>query len=141
MSAFFKPLQSNILAFKEKLDKQCIVFDKTNKMFLDLDLGHEDGDKLDRWCEYNIQTMGTEFEKAINGQIINDKNQRTLLIFFLRIAKEMEVKYGKIENKYLRKLYSVMTSKGYEYPIHISSQNFALEIMPDKVEWMEYLKS
>ena len=148
MSAFFKPLQENILLFRDKLDEQYIVFDKTNRMFLDLDLnilyflGNEDGDKLDQWCEYNIRTMGDKFEEIVNGQVVNEKIQRTLLMFFLRIAKEMEVKYGTIENEHLRELYRIMMSKDYNYPSYISSQkNFALEIMPDKVEWMEYLKS
>ncbi len=148
MIVFFKPLQKNILAFRDKLDAESIVFDQTNKMFLDLDLnileylGTEDSDKLDEWCEYNIRTMRQEFTEVINNQIINDKAQSTLLMFFLRIAKEMEVKYGSIENEHLRELYRIITSKEYRYPDYIKAQkNFALEIMPDKIEWMEYMKS
>ena len=148
MSTFFKPLQANILSFRKNLDEHTVVFDQTNKMFLDLDLnileylGTEDGDKLDEWCEYNIRTMGHEVEEVINNQVINDKAQRTLLMFFLRIAKEMEVKYGSIENDHLRELYTIITSNDYRYPDYIKAQkNFALEIMPDKIEWMEYLKS
>ena len=149
VSAFFEPLQENILAYREKLSKEDIVFDKTNKMFLELKLNileylgnEEDSEKLDQWCEYNIRTMGNEFAEVINSQVVNDKTKRTLLMFFLRIAKEMEVKYGSIENEYLRELYTIMRSKDYKYPDYITSQkNFTLEIMPDKIEWMEYLKS
>lgn len=144
---YFKNIQSNILAYKEKLDKNNVTIDKTNLMFLNLILdileylGTEDANKLDQQCEYNIMTMREEFENVINGDAVNEKAQAVLLTFFLRIAKEMEVKYKKIENEHLQKLYTTMTSKGYKYPSYIGNQKeFALDKMPSNIKRMEYLK-
>ena len=36
MRPYFKPLQADILIYKNKLDKENVVIDKTNKIFLDL---------------------------------------------------------------------------------------------------------
>lgn len=144
---YFKNIQSDILTYKEKLDKNNVTIDKTNLMFLNIILdilkylGTEDANKLDQQCEYNIMTMREEFENVIKGDAINEKAQAVLLTFFLRIAKEMDVKYGKIENEHLQKLYTTMTSKGYKYPSYIGSQKeFALDKMPSNIKRMEYLK-
>lgn len=37
---------------------KCAAAFDLNLNILDF-LGHEDGDKLDQWCEYNIKTMGS----------------------------------------------------------------------------------
>lgn len=147
MLAYFKQIQPDILAYKEKLDKNNITIDKTNLMFLNLILnilnflGTEDANKLDEQCEYNILTMRKEFEGVIRGDAVNEKAQAILLTFFLRIAKEMEIKYKKIENENLEKLYALMTSKDFRYPSYIKDQkNFALESMPENIKRMEYLK-
>jgi hypothetical protein len=85
--------------------------------------------------------MHKEFEGIIYGNAVNEKAQAILLTFFLSIAKEMDVKYQKIENKDLSKLYEIMTSKDFRYPSYIKDQkNFALENMPDNIKRMEYLK-
>jgi hypothetical protein len=85
--------------------------------------------------------MRQQFEDVIRGNAVNEKAQGVLLTFFLRIAKEMEVKYKKIENEHLGKLYAIMTSKDYKYPSYIGSQkNFALDKMPENIKRMEYLK-
>lgn len=53
MLAYFKQIQPDILACKEKLDKNNVTIDKTNLMFLNLILnilnflGTEDANKLD----------------------------------------------------------------------------------------------
>jgi len=147
MLAYFKQIQPDILAYKEKLDKNNVTIDKTNLMFLNLILdilnflGTEDADKLDEQCEYNILTMRKEFEGVIHSDAVNEKTQAILLTFFLRIAKEMEIKYKKIENEKLEKLYTLMTSKDFKYPSYIKDQkNFALESMPENIKRMEYLK-
>ena len=147
MSPYFKQLQPEILKYKEHLCKNNVTIDKTNRMFLNLlvnildYLGREDADKLDEQCEYNILTMRQEFEAVINNNSINEKAQAVLLTFFLRIAKEMEVKYSKIENEHVQELYSLMTSKDYKYPSYIGSQKgFALEKMPANIKRMLHLK-
>lgn len=147
MVAYFKDAQSDILAYREKLQKHNMVIDKTNLLFLNLILdileylGTEDGDKLDELCEYNVLTMRGEFDEVIKGDAINEKAQAVLLTFFLRIAKEMEIKYKVIENEHLKKLFSLVTSKDYKYPSYIKSQkNFALENMPDNIKRMLYMK-
>ncbi|OHE03836.1 hypothetical protein, partial [Sulfurimonas sp. RIFOXYB12_FULL_35_9] len=144
---YFKKIQPDILIYREKLDKNSVTIDKTNLMFLNLILNildylaKEDADKLDSQCEYNVLTMHKEFEGIIYGNAVNEKAQAILLTFFLRIAKEMDVKYQKIENKDLSKLYEIMTSKDFRYPSYIKDQkNFALENMPDNIKRMEYLK-
>ena len=85
--------------------------------------------------------MGKEFEGVIYGDAVNEKAQAVLITFFLRIAKELEVRYKIIENEYLNELYNLMTSKGYKYPDYIGSQkNFALDKMPENIKRFEYLK-
>lgn len=145
---YFKDAQSNILAYREKLQQNNMVIDKTNLLFLNLILdileylGTEDGDKLDELCEYNVLTMRGEFDEVIKGDSVNEKAQAVLLTFFLRIAKEMEIKYKNIQNEQLKKLYSLVTSKDFKYPSYIKSQkNFALENMPDNIKKMLYMKS
>ena len=147
MFPYFKDRQADILVYKEHLDKNNIIIDKTNKMFLDLILNilnylaAEDADKLDDLCEYNTLTMHKEFESVIYSNTINEKSQATLLTFFLRIAKEMEVKNNKIENEYVKELYTIMTSKSFKYPDYIGSQkSFALEKMPSNIKRMLYFK-
>lgn len=147
MSPYFKEIQADILRYKEHLCKNNVTIDKTNRMFLNLlvnileYLGSEDADRLDEQCEYNILTMRKEFEAVIESNSINEKAQAVLLTFFLRIAKEMEVKYSKIENEHLRELYTIMTSKNYKYPSYIGNQkSFALEKMPANIKRMLHLK-
>jgi len=147
MSSYFKKLQPDILIYADKLCKNNVTLDKTNLMFLELlvkilkHLGSEDANKLDEQCEYNILTMRDEFETVIQSGNIGEKSQAVLLTFFLRIAKEMEVKYNSIENGHLQELYTLITSKAYKYPDYIGSQkNFALEKMPANIKRMEYLK-
>ncbi|MCK4737839.1 MAG: hypothetical protein KAT10_04695 [Sulfurimonas sp.] len=147
MSSYFKELQPNIAIYADKLCKNNVAIDKTNLMFLELlvkildYLATEDADKLDEQCEYNILTMGKEFEAVIHSDAINEKAQAVLITFFLRIAKEMEVRYKIIENEYFNNLYYLMTSKGYKYPSYISSQkNFALDKMPENIARMERMK-
>ena len=144
---YFKDIQKDILKYKEYLDKNNVTIDKTNKIFLDLILnileyfGTQDPQKLDEQCEYNILTMKKEFESVIYGTSVSEKAQLILLTFFLRIAKEMEVKYRHIDNESLNKLYTIMTSKSYKYPSYIKDQKyFALEKMPDNIKRMELLK-
>ena len=144
---YFDNIQKDILSYRENLEKNNITIDKTNKMFLDMILdilnylGTENAKKLDELCEYNIMTMKKEFESVIYGTSVNEKAQSVLLTFFLRIAKEMDVKYKNIENETLAKLYKLMTSKDFKYPSYIKSQkNFALDNMPDNIKRMEYLK-
>ncbi len=148
MEVFFKNIQPDILAYREKLDKNNVTIDKTNLMFLNLILdilnylGTEDASKLDEMCEYNIMTMKSEFKEIIFGDAVNEKAQAVLLTFFLRVAKEMSVKYKTIENEHLAKLFNIMTSKDFKYPSYIKSQKeFALENMPDNIKRMLYLKS
>ncbi|MCW8895448.1 MAG: hypothetical protein OQK48_02695 [Sulfurimonas sp.] len=147
MTPYFKELQPEILIYADKLCKNNVAIDKTNLMFLELlvkilkHLGTEDADKLDQQCEYNLLTMRQEFESVIRSDKVGEKTQAILLTFFLRIAKEMEVKYETIENEHLRELYTLMTSKGYKYPSYISSQkDFALDKMPENIKRMEHLK-
>lgn len=79
--------------------------------------------------------MRKEFEGVIYSDVVNEKAQAILLTFFLRIAKEMEIKYKKIENENLEKLYALMTSKDFRYPSYIKDQkNFALESMPENIK-------
>ena len=147
MLPYFKDRQADILAYKEYLDKNNVIIDKTNMMFLDLILnilnylGTEDADKLDDLCEYNILTMNKEFENIIYNNIINEKSQATLLTFSLRIAKEIEVKNGEIENEYLEELYNIMISRDFKYQDYIGSQkSFTLEKMPENIKSMLYFK-
>lgn len=145
--AYFKQIQPDIARYREKLHRENVVIDKTNMLFLNLILNildyiaTEDAAKLDTQCEYNILTMKKEFESVIYGDSINEKTQLILLTFFLRIAKEMDVKYQKIENEYLQELYTIMTSKGYKYPSYVGSQKeFALDKMPANIKRMELLR-
>jgi hypothetical protein len=147
MLPYFKNKQSEIIIYKEFLDKNNVVIDKTNKIFLDLILnilnylGTENPETLDDLCEYNIMTMHEQFEEVISGNIINEKAQTILLTFFLRIAKEMDIKYQVIQNKDLSELYTMMTSKDFKYPSYIGAQkNFALEKMPENIKRMLYFK-
>ena len=147
MLPYFQTKQSDILIYKDKLDKNNVVIDKTNKMFLDLILNilnylaTEDGATLDDLCEYNILTMHEEFDSVIEDDVVNEKAQAILLTFFLRIAKEIDIKYSEIENKYLKELYTLMTSKDFKYPSYIGTQkNFALEKMPENIKRMLYFK-
>jgi len=147
MLPYFKNKQSEIIIYKEFLDKNNVVIDKTNKVFLDLILnilnylGTENPEKLDDLCEYNIMTMHEQFEEVIYGNVVNEKVQAVLLTFFLRIAKEMDIKYQVIKNEDLSKLYSMMTSKDFKYPSYIGTQkNFALEKMPQNIKRMLYFK-
>jgi hypothetical protein len=145
---YFKNIQKDILFYKNHLEKNNMTIDKTNKLFLDLILdileylATENPQKLDELCEYNIMTMKKEFESVIHGSSVSEKVQAILLTFFMRIAKEMDIKYKNIENESLSKLYSLMTSKDFKYPSYIKSQkNFALENMPDNIKRMLYMKS
>ncbi len=147
MTPYFKSRQADIAAYADKLSKNNMAIDKTNQMFIELSvkilkyLASEDPDKLDMQCEYNVLTMGKEFENVIRGDSVGEKVQTVLLTFFLRIAKEMDVKYNKIDNEYLQELFDIMTSKKYKYPNYIGSQKeFALEKMPSNIKRMEYLK-
>lgn len=147
MLPYFKDRQTDILAYKEHLDKNNMIIDKTNMMFLNLILNilnylaTEDANKLDDLCEYNILTMHKEFEQVIYSNTINEKAQATLLTFFLRVGKEIEIKNGEIENEYIKELYTTMTSKGFKYPDYIGSQkNFALDKMPANITRMLHLK-
>jgi len=147
MSSYFKELQPDIAIYADKLCKNNVAIDKTNLMFLELlvkildYLSTEDADKLDEQCEYNILTMGKEFEDVIHGDAVNEKAQAVLITFFLRIAKELEVRYKIIENEYFNELYHLMTSKGYKYPNYIDAQkNFALDKMPENIVRMERMK-
>ncbi len=144
---YFKNIQQDILSYKEYLEKNNMTIDKTNKMFLDLILdileyfGTEYPDKLDEMCEYNVLTMRKEFENIIYKTSVSEKVEAVLLTFFLRIAKEMDVKYQKIENESLAKLYSLMTSKDFKLPSYIKSQKvFALDAMPENIRRMLSLK-
>ena len=147
MLPYFKDKQADILKYKKYLNEHNMIIDKTNMMFLDLILNilnylaTEDADKLDDLCEYNILTMHKEFENVMDNNTINEKAQATLLTFFLRIGKEIEVKNGDIENTYVKELYTIMTSKGFKYPDYIGSQkNFALDKMPANITRMLHLK-
>lgn len=144
---YFENIQKDILIYRDYLREHNVVIDKTNKIFLELILdilgylGSEDPSKLDEVCEYNILTMKKEFESVIYSTLVDEKRQAILLIFFLRIAKEMEVKYKTIENEYFKKLYTLLTSKDYKYPSYIKDQKeFTLENMPDNIKRMQYLK-
>jgi len=147
MSQFFKDIQPDILIYKDKLCSNNVAIDKTNRMFIELlvkILGYfatEDAEKLDQQCEYNIRTMRKEFDPLIHSDRVDEKAVSILITFFLRIAKEMEVKYKTIENEQLRELYTIMTSKDFKYPDYIGSQkSFALDKMPENIARMEYLK-
>ncbi|MCK9454958.1 MAG: hypothetical protein WCY51_06940 [Sulfurimonas sp.] len=144
---YFENIQKDILSYRDYLEKNNMTIDKTNKMFLDLILdilyyfGTENPAKLDELCEYNILTMRKEFESVIYGTSVSEKTETVLLTFFLRIAKEMNVKYNNIENESLAKLYSLMTSKDFKYPSYIKSQKvFALDSMPENIKRMLSLK-
>lgn len=148
MLAYFHNVQPEILAYREKLEKNNMVIDKTNLLFLNLILnilnylGHENPEKLDELCEYNVLTMRQEFEGVIRNEAVNEKAQSILLTFFLRIAKEMEIKYKQIENEDLQELFTLLTSKEFKLPSYIKSQkSFALENMPDNIKRMLYMKS
>lgn len=146
-ASYFKNKQSDIIKYKNYLQERNIVIDKTNKEFLELILNiltylaTQDPQKLDEECEYNIMTMKEEFEGVIYSTNIDEKAQATLLIFFLRIAEEMFIKYKTIENEHLNKLHYMMTSKNYKYPSYINEQKaFALEYMPENIQRMLRLK-
>ena len=148
MLAYFHEVQPQILLYKERLEKNNMVIDKTNLLFLNLILnilnylGSENPEKLDELCEYNVLTMRKEFEGVIRNEAVNEKAQSILLTFFLRIAKEMEIKYKQIENEDLQKLFTLLTSKDFKLPSYIKDQkSFALESMPDNVKRMLYMKS
>lgn len=148
MLAYFREKQPQILLYREKLKKNNMVIDKTNLLFLNLILdilhylGTENPEKLDELCEYNVLTMRQEFENVIYNDAVNEKAESVLLTFFLRIAKEMDVKYKQIENEYLQKLFTLLTSKEFKLPSYIKDQkSFALESMPDNIKRMLYLKS
>lgn len=145
--AYFLNIQDNILKYKNHLELNNVVIDKTNKEFLVLILNileyfaTNDAKMLDEQCEYNIMTMRGEFESIINSNIVDEKAQATLLIFFLRVAIEMQTKYKHIENIYLRELYEKMLSKKYRYPSYINDQKiFALDSLPENVIRMIRLK-
>jgi len=147
MLVYFQTKQNDILEYKNILDKNNVVIDKTNKMFLDLILNilnylaTENPELLDDLCEYNIMTMHEQFEEVLESKAINEKAQSILLTFFLRIAKEIDVKKQKIEQEDLNKLYTLMTSKKFRYPSYINTQkNFALEKMPENIKRMLYFK-
>lgn len=147
MSSFFTPIQNDILCYKDKLERNNLVIDKTNQMFIELVLnildyiGNENPDLLDERCDYNISTMGDEFLDVLNSKSTNEKAQGTLMMFFSRIAKEMEVKYGKIYNEDLEKLLNIMSQKGYKYPLYINVQkNFTLDRMIEIIKRREALK-
>jgi hypothetical protein len=147
MLPYFKAKQEDILAYKENLDRNNVIIDKTNQIFLNLSLnilhylGSEDADKLDNLFEYNILTMHKEFENVIYNDTVNAKAQSILLTFFLRIAKEVKVKTGEIQNKDLESLYKIMTSKKFKYHNYIDSQMyFTLEKMPENIKRFLYFK-
>jgi len=147
MEPYFSKIQPDILIYKDKLCKNNIAIDKTNRMFINLlvkILGYfatEDANKLDEQCEYNILTMKTEFNTLIYSDKVDEKAESILITFFLRIAKEMEIKYQTIENEHLKELYDIMTSKDFKYPDYIGTQkSFALDKMPENIRRMEYLK-
>ncbi len=142
---YFASRQEKILEYKNYLDKHNVVLDKTNKIFLDLILnilqflGSAKADMLDEQCEYNIKTMRGEFEKVIDSTHVDEKSQAVLLTFFLRIAHEMKIKYGEIENEHFRDLHTRMTSKDFKYPSYIDHQKyFALEKLPENIKRMQY---
>ncbi|MDK9693645.1 MAG: hypothetical protein OEL19_05295 [Sulfurimonas sp.] len=148
MLAYFHEIQPEILAYRERLEKNNMVIDKTNLLFLNLILnilnylGSENPEKLDELCEYNVLTMRQEFEGVIRNDAVNEKAQAILLTFFLRIAKEMEIKYKQIENEDLQKLVTLLTSKEFKLPSYIKSQkSFALDSMPENIKRMLYMKS
>ena len=147
MSSFFTPIQNDLLNYKEKLEHNNLVIDKTNQMFIELVLNildylaKENPDLLDERCDYNISTMGDEFLDVINTQSTTEKAQGTLMMFFSRIAKEMEVKYNEIYNEDLAKLLNIMSQKGYKYPLYINVQkNFTLDRMVEIIKRRESLK-
>ena len=147
MLPYFEKIQPDILIYREKLYKNSVSIDKSHIMFLNLILdildflATQDPSILDSQCEYNILTMHKEFEGVIYDDAVDEKAQAVLLTFFLRIAKEMDVKYKKIENETLNKLYTIMTSEHFKYPSYIKDQkSFALDSMPENIKRMEYLK-
>ena len=147
MSSFFSPLQSDISAYKKLLEENNLVIDKTNQMFLELILkileylASEDPQLLDSRCEYNISTMGDEFLDVLNSRATTEQAQGTLMMFFSRIAKEMEVKYNTTYNEDLQKLLSIVSKKGYKYPLYINVQkNFTLDRMVEIIQRRESLK-
>ncbi|RUM66086.1 MAG: hypothetical protein DSZ03_01715 [Sulfurimonas sp.] len=147
MNGFFQPLQASMVAYQKKLSQNNAVCDKTNQMFLELNLNilaylsSADAAKLDIMGEYNIMTMGKEFAAVLASGKTGEKAQAVLLMFFLRLAEEMSIKYGTIENASLKKLHTVMTAKGYKYPDYIRAQrNFALERLSVLIRRNEELK-
>lgn len=149
MSGFFKPLQEDILRYRDKIAVLPMAIDKTSRTFLDLtvnildDLGHlGDTEAFDALCEYNIATTGKNFKEAVVKQAVDRKSMEYLLIFFLRIGKEIEVKRGTLENEHLKKLQTLMTSRAYRFFTNFSDKQieFAIEIMPEKVRRFEYYK-
>ena len=147
MEAFFEPIQSEIRTYKKVLQNNNLVIDKTNQMFLELILNileylaNENPQTLDNRCEYNISTMGDEFLNVIKTQATTEQAQGTLMMFFSRIAKEMEVKYDKVYNEDLEKLLAIVSEKGYKYPLYINVQkNFTLDRMVEIIQRRESLK-
>jgi len=147
MIEYFKDKQNAIKEYKINLEQNNVVIDKTNLMFLGFILNileflsTEDSEKLHEMFEYNILTMRKEFDEVIDNGIINEKAQAVLLTFFLRMAKELEVKYNEISNPDMKELFSIMTSKDFKYPSYIGHQKgFALEKMPANIKRMLHLK-
>ena len=144
MEKYFADKQDSIRRYKKNLESNNVTIDKTNLMFLNLILnylGNENPEKLDELFEYNILTMRKEFDGVVDKNIINEKAQAVLLTFFLRMAKELEVKYSNIENEDMNKLFTIMTAKGYKYPDYIRSQkNFTLDKMPENIKRFLHFK-
>lgn len=143
---YFGDMQQRILEYRDFLDKNNMVIDKTNMMFLQMILdiltylATADATKLDEQCEYNILTMRKEFEEVLDAKAIDEKGQTVLLTFFFRIANEMKVRYNTIDSAELLKLFEAMTSKDFKYPNYIGQQKeFALEKMPTNIKRMAIL--
>lgn len=143
---YFGDVQQKILEYRDFLDKNNMVIDKTNMMFLEMILdiltylATTDASKLDEQCEYNILTMRKEFEEVLDAKAIDEKGQTVLLTFFFRIANEMKVRYNTIDSAELLKLFEAMTSRDFKYPNYIGQQKeFALEKMPTNIKRMAIL--
>lgn len=149
MINYFGPLQEDIRKYRDKIAAHPAVVDSTTNTFYDLtvkildDLGHiDDTDAFDALCEYNINTTGKNFKKAVTDYAIDRKSMEYLLIFFLRIGKEIETRTGSLENENLKRLQELMTSRKFRFFTQFSDDQieFATEIMPEKVRRFEYYK-
>lgn len=149
MSGFFGPLQEDLIKYRDKIAAHPVVFDSAGRTLLDLtasildDLAHiSDTEAFDALCDYNISTTGENFKKAVTDLAVDRKSLEYLIVFFLRIGKEIEVKTGSIENEHLKKLQTLVTSKKFRFFTNFSDAQieFALEIMPEKVRRYEYYK-